>query len=67
MFSRRSSEALKLLDSLLHGYVERGEGARGHGARRGKAMTRLETHHGLGDHLIECAGGLVGGKIAADQ
>jgi hypothetical protein len=58
---------LKLLDSLLHGYIERGEGARGHGARWCEAVARLETHHALGDNFVKCAGRLVGGKIAADQ
>jgi hypothetical protein len=58
---------LKLLDPLLHGNVERGEGARRHGSGSREAVAYLETLYGLGDNFVIRSGLFVGGKIAADQ
>ena len=58
---------LELPDPLLHGHVECGEGARGHGSRNREAVTHLEALDGLGDHVVMRSAGFVRGKIAAEQ
>ena len=58
---------LELLDPLLHGHIERGEGARRHRAGGREAVAHLEALDALGDNIVVRSGSLVGDQIAADQ
>ena len=58
---------LDLPDPLLHGDIERGQRSRRYGAGRREAVAVLETHHGLGDFLVEQPGRPLGGEIAGDD